>query len=117
MEATDATRTFFVLRYTIIEEAQIELYSKPLPAPKGKAVVEALGVSSADKNFRKNGVSYSFVGFKWANPNSELEFPPDRFIIGKLAKKRMTETGVHVPGDIVMSHLEDWEPIRGQAPN
>jgi hypothetical protein len=108
MEETEATRTFFVLRYTIIEEAQIELYSKPLPVPKGKAVVGALGVGAADKNFRKNGVNYSFVGFKWANPNSELDFPSDRFIIGKLAKKRMTETGVHVPGDIVMNHLEDW---------
>lgn len=108
MEVTEITRTFFVLRYTIIEEAQSDLYSKPLPIPKGKAVVESLGVGSADKNFRKNGVSYSFVGFKWAIPNSDTVFPQNRFIIGKLAKKRMTETGVHVPGDIVMNHQEDW---------
>jgi len=108
MEVTEDTRTFFVLRYTIIEEAQRDLYSKLLPVPKGRAVLEAIGVGSADKNFRKNGVSYSFVGFKWANPNSEAVFPPNRFIIGKLAKKRLTETGVHVPGDIVMNHLEDW---------
>ena len=108
MEEPETPRAFFVLRYTIIEDAQIELYSKPLPVPKGKAVVEALGVGSADTNFRKNRVNYSFVGFKWANPSRQSDFPPHRFVIGKLAKKRMTETGVHIPGDIVMNHQEDW---------
>ncbi len=108
MEQTDVTRTFFVLRYTIVEEAQVQLFSEPMPVPKGKAVVKSLGIGEPDKNFRKNGVGYSFVGFKWVYPNHELDFPPERYIIGKLAKRRLTETGVHVPGDIVMSHMEDW---------
>lgn len=44
MEQTDVTRTFFVLRYTIVEEAQVQLFSEPMPVPKGKAVVKSLGI-------------------------------------------------------------------------
>lgn len=108
MESMELSRTFYVFRYTIVEESQAQLYSSPLPVPKGKAAVIALGVDGPDKYFMKNGVNYSFVGFKWARPTDDFDFPADRFIIGKLAKKRLTETGVHIPGDIVMSPQEDW---------
>ncbi len=108
MESMELSRTFYVFRYTLVEESQAQLYSAPLPVPKGKAAVIALGVDGPDKYFYKNGVDYSFVGFKWAQPSDDFDFPADRFIIGKLAKKRLTETGVHIPGDIVMSPQEDW---------
>lgn len=108
MEVAEVSHTFYVFRYTIVQESQAQLYTEPLPRPKGKAVIKALGVNEADKYFGKNGVSYSFVGFKWAQPTTDYNFPADRFLIGKLAKKRLTETGTHVPGDIVMRPQEDW---------
>lgn len=108
MDLGNVSRTFFVLRYTIVEETQIRLYSKPLPVPKGKAIITAIGADEADKSFRKNGVDYSFVGFKWARSNAEYFFPENRFLIGKIAKLRYTETGTHVPGDIVKKNQEDW---------
>lgn len=109
MEVMELSRTFYVFRYTIVEESQAQLYSQPLPVPKGKAAVKALvGGDGFDKYFKKNGVNYSFVGFKWARSTDDFDFPAERFIIGKLAKKRLTETGVHIPGDIVMSPQEDW---------
>ena len=108
MDLNEVSSMFFIFRYTIVEESQTRLFSLPLPKSKGSAIVTAIGVDESDKYFRKNNVKYSFVGFKWAHPTVQYDFPDNRFIIGKLAKLKYTKTGTHIPGDILVSPLEDW---------
>lgn len=108
MSSDELYREFLVLRYTLVEETQVKLFASPLPKPKGLAVLKALGVNEPDQYFKKNGVQYSFVGFKWAKPTVGYDFPEGRFLAGKVAKLRQTETGKHVPGDIVKHPQDDW---------
>lgn len=97
-------KTFYLLRYTIVEEDQSVLFAKALPAPKGYAICDALSISGKDRFFTHYGVSYSFVGFR--NP-----FRQKRFLFGKVAKLRKLALGEYQPGDIKNDSHDDWIPL------
>jgi hypothetical protein len=97
-------KTFYVLRYTIVEEEQANLYSKPLPVPKGYAICSALSISGKDRFFKYYGATYSFVGFH--HPNED-----ERFLFGKVAKLRKMDLGEYQPGDIKRDPHDDWVPL------
>ncbi|AZF15049.1 hypothetical protein [Pseudomonas sp. R3-18-08] len=101
-------KPFLVLRYMLIENKQAALVSKPLPSPKGAAVVSAL--QDDGREFVKNKVRYSFVGFSYVDPVS-TEFPKGRFLVGKTAKHKITKVGDKIPGDIVPHDADDWVPV------
>ena len=102
-------KPFLVLRYSLVENKQGSLVPKTLPAPKGKAVLSA--VLDDGRDFHRNGVRYSFVGFSFINPGSSDEFPEDRFLVGKTAKFRLAHMGEKIPGDIIPHDADDWVPI------
>ncbi|MEX6665108.1 hypothetical protein [Pseudomonas sp. W2-17] len=101
-------KSFLVLRYMLIENKQAALVSKPLPRPKGAAVVSAL--QDDGREFIKNKVRYSFVGFSYVDPIVD-EFPKGRFLVGKTAKHKITKVGDKIPGDIVPHDADDWVPV------
>lgn len=101
-------KPFLVLRYSLIENKQGALVPKPLPKPKGRVVVSAL--QEDGREFIKNKVRYSFVGFSYVEPRGE-EFPSDRFLVGKTAKHKITKVGDKIPGDIVPHDADDWVPV------
>jgi hypothetical protein len=86
-------KTFFVLRYILVEEEQRNLLAKPLPVPKGYAIHDALSNLGADRFFTYYGATYSFVGFHHPDRNK-------RFLFGKVAKRRQMDLGEYEPGDI-----------------
>lgn len=100
-------RPFLVLRYFLVEEDQQQIETKPMPAIKGKAVIDAL---VPERDWTKNGVSYSFVGFTSVSP-VDGAFPSNRFYIGKLAKLRKALMGEKVPGDILEHEEDSWIPL------
>ncbi len=102
-------KTFMVLRYLLIENKQGTLVPKPLPTPKGATVVPTL--LNGDRDFFRNGVRYSFVGFSFIKPSHESDFPESRFLVGKTAKFRLAQMGEKVPGDIISHDADDWIPI------
>jgi hypothetical protein len=97
-------KTFYLLRYTIIEEDQSILFAKVLPTPKGYAICDALSVLGNDRFFTHFGVTYSFVGFH--NPKRNK-----RFLFGKVAKLRKLALGEYQPGDIKNDSHDDWVPL------
>ncbi|WP_150776240.1 hypothetical protein [Pseudomonas fluorescens] len=97
-------KPFLVLRYSLIENKQGALVPSPLPKPKGAVVVKAL--QDDGREFVKNKVRYSFVGFSYADPVAN-EFPQGRFLVGKTAKHKLTKVGDKVPGDIVSHDAAD----------
>ena len=101
-------KPFLVLRYSLIENKQGALVPSPLPKPKGAVVVAAL--QDDGREFVKNKVRYSFVGFSYAEPTAD-EFPKGRFLVGKTAKHKLTKVGDKVPGDIVAHDADDWVPV------
>lgn len=101
-------KPFLVLRYSLIENKQGTLVSKPLPSPKGAVVVAAL--QDDGREFVKNKVRYSFVGFSYVDPIAG-EFPKGRFLVGKTAKHKITKVGDKIPGDIVPHDADDWVPV------
>ncbi|TCT24304.1 hypothetical protein [Thiobaca trueperi] len=101
-------RPFVVLRYFLIEEAQQSFNAEPLPAIKGMAILDAL---MPEREWRRNGVFYSFVGFSAISPNITNTFPPNRFYAGKIAKLRKAHVGEKIPGDIVEHEKDDWIPL------
>jgi len=101
-------REFLFLRYSLVEESQGVLDSLPLPSPKGEAVIVAI---NQEREFSVNGVSYSFVGFSAVEPTENSVFPEGRFWMGKLAKLRQAHVGRKVPGDIVETREDDWQPV------
>ena len=101
-------KPFLVLRYSLIENKQGALVFSPLPKPKGAVVVTAL--QDDGREFVKNKVRYSFVGFSYAEPIVD-EFPKGRFLVGKTAKHKLTKVGDKVPGDIVAHDADDWVPV------
>lgn len=101
-------KPFLVLRYSLIENKQGALVPKPLPVPKGAVVVPAV---LDDREFFRNGVRYSFVGFSFAEPTNESEFPSERFLVGKTAKFHVAQMGEKIPGDIISHDADDWIPI------
>jgi len=104
----DQERPFVVLRYFLIEEGQRSIDPKPLPAVKGMAVIDAL---VPERDWVKNGVKYSFVGFASVNPGHNETFPKNRFFVGKIAKLRKAHVGEKVPGDIIEHEEDDWIPL------
>ncbi|MBX8562311.1 hypothetical protein K5D57_21575 [Pseudomonas cichorii] len=102
-------KPFMVLRYSLIENKQGTLVPKPLPTPKGATVVSTL--LNGDREFFRNGVRYSFVGFSFIKPSYESDFPENRFLVGKTAKFRLAQMGEKVPGDIISHDADDWIPI------
>ncbi|MQM38897.1 hypothetical protein KBTX_02918 [wastewater metagenome] len=101
-------KTFLVFRYFFIEESQRALEVSQLPEPKGRAVLAAI---LGDREWIKNGIRYSFVGFGEVSPGSHDEFERQRFYIGKLAKLRQAQVGEKVPGDIIEHHEDNWVPL------
>lgn len=101
-------KEFFVMRYLLVEELQSSLTAKDLPRPKGAAILSAI---LGDREFKLNGVDYSFVGFSAVEPTNQYEFPADRFYIGKTAKKRSAHVGEKIPGDILERKEDDWIPL------
>lgn len=101
-------KPFLVLRYSLIENKQGALVPKPLPSPKGAVVVSAL--QDDGREFVKNKVRYSFVGFSYVEPMAD-EFPKGRFLVGKTAKHKITKVGDKIPGDIVPHDADDWVPV------
>lgn len=101
-------RSFIVLRYFLVEEDQTQIEAKMLPAIKGEAVIDAF---IPERDWMKNRVSYSFVGFSAARPGDHETFPDNRFYTGKIAKLRKARMGEKVPGDIVAYEEDDWIPL------
>lgn len=101
-------KEFLVLRYSLVEEAQISIEPDRLPEIKGMAVLAAI---QQDREFTLNGVQYSFVGFSEARPSLRSRIEPYRFYIGKFAKLKKAHMGVKVPGDIVETEEDDWLPL------
>lgn len=101
-------REFLVLRFSLVEEPQRAIATEPIPSPKGAAVLAAI---NRDREYVMNGVRYSFVGFSEARPTDNLQFPPSRFFVGKVAKLRKAHMGRKVPGDIVETEEDDWFPV------
>lgn len=101
-------KPFLVLRYSLIENKQGALVPQPLPVPKGAVVVSAL--QDDGREFVKNKVRYSFVGFSYVEPMGD-EFPRGRFLVGKTAKHKITKVGDKIPGDIVPHDADDWVPV------
>lgn len=97
-------KTFYLLRYTLVEEDQSVLFAKALPTPKGYAICDALSVFGKDRFFTHYGVTYSFVGFH--NP---MRY--GRFLFGKVAKLRKLALGEYQPGDIKNDSHDDWVPL------
>ncbi|MEW5838647.1 MAG: hypothetical protein AB1717_07435 [Pseudomonadota bacterium] len=103
------TGEFIVLRYSLIEEAQISsLAVSALPTPKGAAISIAL---VGDREFDRNNVRYAFVGFSEAKPSELYRFQAGRYLVGKVAKLRTAHVGEKVPGDIVEHTADDWIPL------
>jgi hypothetical protein len=101
-------KEFYVMRYLMVEESQSSLAAKELPRPKGAAILNSI---LGDREFKLNGVDYSFVGFSAVEPTGQYNFPSNRFYIGKTAKKRSAHVGEKIPGDILERKEDDWIPL------
>lgn len=101
-------REYLVLRYSLVEEMQNSLDTKPIPNIKGHAILPAI---EKDREFKSNGVLYSVLGFHALNPSFGYDYPENRLYIGKIAKLKKQQTGEKVPGDIVEFEHDNWIPI------
>ena len=101
--------TFYVFRYSLIEEQQEVLISKKLPVPKGNAIEVAI---INDREWEDKNVKFSFVGFnKSIYSSNEDKKKRQSIFIGKLARLKKTNFGEKVPGDIVDHEEDDWIPV------
>lgn len=101
-------KEYLILRYSLVEESQQVLESKPIPAIKGHAILPAI---AQEREFKSNGVLYSVLGFHELKPSFGYDYPGGRLYIGKLAKLKKQQTGEKVPGDIVEFEHDNWIPI------
>ncbi|MAA88058.1 MAG: hypothetical protein CME39_10440 [Haliea sp.] len=101
-------KEYLILRYSLVEESQQVLESKPIPAIKGHAILPAI---AQDRELKNNGVLYSVLGFHELKPSFGYDYPGGRLYIGKLAKLKKQQTGEKVPGDIVEFEHDNWIPI------
>ena len=101
----DEVNDFWVLRYSLIKEAQEVLFSEALPKIKGECVISAL---LSDREFQYQGVTYGFVGFKPVLSTHGYQFPSNRFYVGKFAKLKKQQIGEKIPGDIVEVEHNNW---------
>jgi len=104
----DEVNDFWILRYSLIKEAQEVFFPEALPKIKGECVISAL---MTDREFKYQGVTYSFVGFKAFSPTHGYQFPSNRFYIGKFAKLKKQQIGEKIPGDIVDVEHNNWISI------
>ena len=97
--------TFKILRYALIPYEQIDHWEPPLPKPKGRAIEVALPLQEAPPRlFQYRNRDHALVGFtSFAEGN--------RFLFGRLAKKRETAIGELREHDVVEITTEDWLPI------
>lgn len=102
------TKSYYIFRYSIIKESQHQLFSKELPSPKGCVIKTALRENNIDREFQNYGVKYSFINFHYATPTDSFPLKSKRYIIGKIAKLKKTETGKRIPGDIIGEKQDDW---------
>ena len=101
-------KEYLILRYSLVEESQQVLESKPIPAIKGHAILPAI---AQEREFKSNGILYSVLGFHELKPSFGYDYPGGRLYIGKLAKLKKQQTGEKVPGDIVEFEHDNWIPI------
>ena len=101
-------REYLILRYSLVEESQKSIESKPIPEIKGMAILFAI---DQDREFKSNGVMYSILGFHSLEPSYGYNYPKERFYLGKIAKLKKQQTGEKVPGDIVEFEHDNWIPI------
>lgn len=101
-------KEYLILRYSLVEESQQVLESKPIPAIKGHAILPAI---APEREFKSNGILYSVLGFHELKPSFGYDYPGGRLYIGKLAKLKKQQTGEKVPGDIVEFEHDNWIPI------
>lgn len=104
---SEELREFIALRYSLVEDSHHSLDVHPLPTPKGRAVLIAI---EQDWDYKLNGVTYGFVGFR---PARELRGAAGstRWYVGKLAKLRQAHMGKKIPGDIIERNEDDWVPV------
>ncbi len=97
--------TFKVLRYALVPFEQMDQWDRPLPDPKGRAVEVALPLRDASPRlFQYRKRDHALVGFS-SLPEGQ------RFIFGRLAKKRQTAIGQLLEHDVVEIATDDWLPI------
>ena len=101
-------KDFLILRYSLVRATQSSLLEQKLPEQKGLAIIDAI---INDREFKHNGVNYSFVGFVVVSPIPGYDFPEKRFFVGKIAKLRRTHMGEKIPGDIIEWEKDDWIPL------
>ncbi|MGB3209474.1 MAG: hypothetical protein WBB19_02095 [Desulforhopalus sp.] len=99
---------YMTFRYSIIKESQMHMYAKELPEIKGAVIFDALQFNQGDREFQRYGVNYSFIGFHYVQPQAHSKFDVNRYLVGKFAKLKRTETGVRVPGNILSQKQDDW---------
>ena len=97
--------TFKVLRYALIPYEQTDAWERPLPEPKGRAIEVALPLQEAPPRlFQYRNRDHALVGFSSLSEDN-------RFLFGRLAKKRETAIGQLREHDVVEITTEDWLPI------
>ena len=97
--------TFKILRYALIPDEQRDQWERPIPEPKGRAIEVALPLQEAPPRlFQYRNRDLALVGFRSL-------FDENRFLFGRLAKKRETAIGRLRQHDVVEITTEDWMPI------
>ena len=101
-------KEYLALRYSLVEESQKSIESKPIPNIKGEAILPAI---EADREFKNNGALFSVLGFHSLKPSYGYDYPENRLYLGKIAKLKKQQTGERVPGDIVEFEHDNWIPL------
>lgn len=97
--------TFKILRYALIPYEQMAHWERPLPDPKGRAIEVALPLGETPpRRFEYRKRDHALVGF---SPISD----DDRFLLGRLAKKRKTAIGELREHDVIEITTDDWLPV------
>ena len=97
--------TFKILRYALIPYDQTDAWERPLPEPKGRAIEVALPLRETHPRlFQYRNRDHALVGF-----SSLAE--GNRFLFGRLAKKREIAIGQLRQHDVVEITTDDWLPI------
>jgi hypothetical protein len=96
---------FKLLRYALVPFEQIALIEPEIPTPKGKVIEAAIPVDVPPRVFVYRNREIAFVGFDYVE-----EFG-DRFIVGRLAKKKEVDIGELRERAVVEITTDDWIPI------
>ena len=97
--------TFKVLRYALIPYEQTDPWERALPESRGRAIEVALPLQDArPRLFQYRKRDHALVGFS-SLPEG------NRFLFGRLAKKRETAIGQLREHDVVEITTEDWLPV------